>query len=118
MSFCLAQLLVACNQHVADDFQSLARAAFLRTLKHVRTDSCKSRLVLKALALLTGEYFLGLPFFEKATSGDSHSAHEQGIDEAMVLAVSETWACHFQNLNTCKLSNSSRISNLKKVNFN
>ena len=92
MSFCLAQLLIACNQHVADDFQSLARAAFLRTLKHVRTDSCKSRLVLKALALLTGEYFLGLPFFEKATSGDSHSAHEQGIDEAMVLAVSETWA--------------------------
>ena len=87
MSFHLAQLFVACNQHVDCNFQSLACGTFLRTLDRVRTDSCKSRLVLKALALLTG-----LSFFEKVTSGDAGSAHGQGMDEGMILAVSETWA--------------------------
>ena len=81
------------KQHISNDCYPLAQTAFMRTLNRVRTDSCNLRLVLKALALLTGVEFLHLPFAEMAISGYTGAANAgQTIDETLIVGVSEIWA--------------------------
>ena len=94
IAFWLGQLFASSyKQHIYVDFRSLALAAFMRTLNRVRTDSCSLRLVLKALALLTGVEFLHLPFEEMAISGHTGAANDgHDIDETLILGVSEAWA--------------------------
>ena len=95
IAFWLGKLFASSSykQHICVDFQSLALAAFTRTLNRVRTDSRNRRLVLKALALLTGVEFLHLPFDEMAIAGHTGAANDgHDIDETLILGVSEAWA--------------------------
>lgn len=87
----LGKVLSASSKHLHGELLVVAQGALLRTLQRVRTDHFNLRVVLKALARLTGFEFLHLPFLEMATSGGT-TPDSQCIDEAMIVAVAETWA--------------------------